>query len=101
MYGVCKVERGGTLWHGFQIALGGEHHDFGRIQVELDVVEQVECVGLRVVEYFFNRVKPLVELILIVGRIFVLILPMCSKAHFGNVVHAVGAYLHFNPFALF
>ena len=98
--GKGKVEHGSALWEGDDFTLGGEDVELAGKEVELDGVEQVERVGLWVVEDFLDGVDPRVEFMLIVGRVLVLILPVGGKSPFGNVVHAVGADLHLNPLAL-
>ena len=98
--GECKVESGGAGGHRLEVALGGEYEYLGGEEVELDGVEQVKGVGLRVVQDFLDGVEPFIQLVFVVGRIGVFVFPMCCKALFSYVVHTVGTYLHFYPFAL-
>ena len=97
MDGESKVHHRCACRHLAQLALRREHHNFVRKEVELDRVEEVERVGLRVVEDFFDRVEPLVQFVLVVSGVLVLIFPVCGKTLLGDVVHAVGADLHLNP----
>ena len=78
---------------------GGDHEDFRGVEVQLDGVEEVERVGLRVVEYFLDGVEPFFQFVLAVGRGLAafLVFPVCRKALFGHLVHARGADLHFDP----
>ena len=55
-----KVEGSASGRHGFDFALGGEDEYFGSEEVELDCVEEIHGVGLRVVENFFYGVQPFV-----------------------------------------
>ena len=95
-----EVESRGVVGHGLDFTFRREDEDFFREEVELDGVEQIKRVGLWVVEDFFDGVEPFVEFILVVVGILILVFPMCRKALLGNIVHAVGTDLHFNPFTL-
>ena len=100
MDGEGKIERRGTSRHILEVAFGGEHQDFVGIEIELDSIEQIERIWLRVVKDFLDRIEPAVEFALVVRRILILVLPMRSKSLLCNVVHTIGTNLHLNPFAL-
>ena len=95
--GESKVHHRCACRHLAQLALRREHHNLVRKEVELNRVEEVERVGLRVVEDFLDRIEPLVQFVLVVSGVLVLIFPVRGKTLLGDVVHAVGADLHLNP----
>ena len=90
--------------HCLDFALGGEHEDLGGEEVQLDSVEEVHRIGLRVVEDILDGTQPLVELVLvlrILALYTVLVFPVGSKTLFGHLVHTVGTNLYLDPFTLF
>ena len=99
-----KVEGCASGGHGHDFALGGEDEDFAGKKVELDGVEEVHGVGLRVVEDFLDGAQPVVEFA-VAGVHFLravvafLVFPVGGKSLLGYFVHAVGAYLHLYPAA--
>ena len=65
MYAVCKVQGSAVLRHCFDVTLRCEYEYLGGIQVQLDSVEEIECVGLRVVKYLLDGVQPVLELVVV------------------------------------
>ena len=55
---------------------------------------------MRVIEDFFNGIDPRVQLVFVMLPSHIFVFPMRGKTTFGNVVHAIGANLHFDPFSL-
>ena len=100
MDGEGKIERRGASGHILEVAFGGEHQDFVGIEIELDSIEQIERIWLRVVKDFLDGIEPAVELALVVRRILILVLPMRGKSLLRDVIHTIGTNLHLNPFAL-
>ena len=54
MDGEGKIERRGASGHILEVAFGGEHQDFVGIEIELDSIEQIERIWLRVVKDFLD-----------------------------------------------
>ena len=52
--GKGKVENRGTLWEGQNVAFWGEDIEFGSKEVEFDGIEEVERVGLGIIEDFLD-----------------------------------------------
>ena len=52
--GKGKVENRGTLWEGQNVAFWSEDIEFGSKEVEFDGVEEVERVGLGIIEDFLD-----------------------------------------------
>ena len=97
-----EVEGCASCRQGFDLALGREHENFARKEVELDGVEEVHGVGLRVIEDLLDGAQPVVKLALVVhDHVALLIFPVGSKSLFCHLVHVVRAYLHLYPLALF
>ena len=98
-----EIERGTVCGHRFEFAFRRENEDFAGEKVQFDGVEEVHRVGLRVVENFLDGANPVVEFgfVLVFLAVFAgLVFPMGGKALFGDVVHAVGTNLDFNPTTL-
>ena len=103
VYREGEVEGSASCRHGLNLAFRCEHEYLRSKEVELDGVEEVHCVRLRVVENLLDGMQPLVEFSLVLGELYfssLLVFPMGSKSLFGNLVHAVGAYLHLYPSTL-
>ena len=104
MDGEGKVECRTTGRQGAYLSLRCKHEDLRGKEVQLDGVEEVHRVGLRIVENLLDGSQPLVQLIFIL-RVFaiytVFIFPVGGKALFRNLVHAVGTDLYLYPTALF
>ena len=98
-----KVESRTAGRHGTYLALRREDENLGGKKVQLDGVEEVHSVGLGVVKDFLDGAQPVVEFVLVLGNLpvlAVLVFPVSGKALLGNLVHAVGAYLHLYPASL-
>jgi len=98
--GESEVQCRAVLWHGLDFALRGEDEYFGSEEVQLDGVEEVHGVRLRVVQDFLDGAEPLFQFALVFLGRSVLVFPVGGKALFGNVVHAFASDLHFYPLAL-
>ena len=102
MYLESKVERSAAGRHGLDFAFRGEHEYLGGKEVQLDGIEKVHGIGLWVVQNLLDGAQPFIQFVLILGIFtFVFVFPVSRKALFGHLVHAVTAYLNFNPTALF
>ena len=92
---VGKVEQGGTLGQAEQVPLGREHKHLVVIQVGVHVAHQVHLPLLATgLEHLAHLVHPLVHITLALDA---LVAPVCRHTALGCLVHASGAYLHFNP----
>ena len=100
MYLESEVEHRTASRHGLHLTLRREDEDFGGEEVELDGVEEVHGIGLRVVENFLDGANPFVQLHILVGGAALLVFPVSGKALLRDVIHAVGAYLHLYPLTL-
>ena len=56
VYGECEIECCGVQRHRFEFSFWCEHHDFTGKEVEFDIVEEIERVGLWIVEYFLDGI---------------------------------------------
>ena len=101
MYLESEVECGASGGHHLYFAFRSKHKYLGSKEVQLDGIEEIHCIGLRVVEYFLYGVQPIVQFSLVLSNLCAfLILPVGSKSLLGNLVHTVGTYLNFNPLTL-
>ena len=68
-------------------------------KIELDGVEEVHSVRLRVVKDFLDSGEPFVKFVFSLNFCLVafLVFPVCSKSLFCNVIHAARTNLHFYP----
>ena len=104
MDGEGKVQGCTACRHRLDLTFRCEDKDFRCKQVQLDSIQEVHGVRLWVVQDLLDGVQPVVQLVFIlcVLTIFaLLVFPVGGKALFGYLVHAVRAYLHFNPSSLF
>ena len=105
VYAESKVECCAASRHRLDFALWGENKDFTGKQVQLDRVEEVHGVGLRIVKNLLDGAEPLVQFGLVLSVFFLFltlfVFPVGRESLLGNLVHAVTAYLHLNPSALF
>ena len=95
----CHVKYRCVFGQCYKFALGGKHHYLTGKQVELDGIEEVECIGLGILEYVFNGLEPYCEFAFFLAFAY-LVLPVCRKSSLGYVVHATAAYLHLYPLAI-
>ena len=101
MDGEGKVEGRTTRRHRLYLTFWGEDKYLAGKEVQFDGVEEVHCIGLRVVENLLDGAQPVVQFCLVL-RIFlvlqtVLIFPMGCKPLLCHLIHAVRAYLHLYP----
>ena len=99
-----EIECRTTRRHRLDFTLRGEDENLRGEEVELDGVEEVHGIRLRVVEDFLDGAQPVVELAIVlasflIGFVAFLVLPMGGKTLLGHLIHSVGAYLHLNPSA--
>ncbi len=96
-----EVEDCAACRHRLELAFGCHDENLVGKQVELDGVEEVDGIRLRVVQDFLDLVEPSVQFVLafLRGLVALLVFPVGGKAVLGDVVHAAAAYLHLNPFA--
>ena len=101
MYLEGEVECCTSSWHRDDFSLRGEDEDFGCIEVELDGIEEVHRIRLRIVQNLLDSAQPVVQLVLILS-IFatLLVFPVGCKSLFCYLVHAVGADLYLYPASL-
>ena len=102
VYLECEVERRTSGRHSLDFALRGKYEYLACEEIELDCVEKVHRIGLRVVENLLDCRQPVVEFGIVVN-VFVaafLVLPVCCESLFSHLIHMVGAYLYLNPLAL-
>ena len=91
-----KVECRTACGHGPDLSFWGKDEDFGGEEVELDGIEEVHRVGLRVVQDFLDSAQPVVEFVVVFGCVVaIFVFPVGRKSLFGNFVHALGTYLYF------
>ena len=102
VYLESEVERRTSGRHSLDFALRCEYEYLACEEIELDSVEKVHRIGLRVVKNLLDCRQPVVEFGIVVNVFVVafLVLPVCCKSLFCHLVHMVGAYLHLNPLAL-
>ena len=106
MYLESEVERRTLRRHGLDFALRCEHEYLACEEVKLDGIEEVHCVGLRVVENLLDSRQPVVEFRIFINGLYarlqslLLVLPVSGKALLSHFVHMVGTYLHLYPLAL-
>ena len=101
-----EVEGRAAGGHGLNLALWREDKDLAGKEVQLNGVEEVHGVGLRVVKNFLDGAQPLVQFGLVLSVLFILVVallvfPVGGQSLLGNLVHAVRAYLHLYPVSLF
>ena len=101
-----EIEGRAAGGHGLNLALWREDEYLAGKEVQLDGVEEVHGVGLWVVKNFLDGAQPLVQLGLVLGVLLflvvaLLVFPVGGQSLFGNLVHAVRAYLHLYPVSLF
>ena len=101
----CKVKCRAVGWHCDDVTLRSKHKYLRRKQVELDGIEEVHRVRLRVVENLLDSLQPSVQFVLRyalrIHRVAViLIFPVSGKTLFCDVIHVGRAYLHLYPLAL-
>ena len=98
--GEGKVQGRGVLRHGLQFTLGREDEYLRSEEVQLDGVQEVDGIGLRVVQDFFDGAEPTLQFAFVLAAAAFLVFPVCGKALFGHIVHALAADLHFYPLAV-
>jgi len=92
-----EIEHRASCRHGLHLALGCEHEYLGSKQVELDGIEEIHCVGLRVVQYFLDGTQPVVQFLVVIFGFFLLVFPVCGKALLCQFVHSVRPDLYLDP----
>ena len=98
VYLESEVEGRTACGHRLDLALWREDEYLGSEEVELDSVEEIHRVGLRVVENLLDGAQPVVELALVFSVLLsLLVFPVGGEALLGYLVHAVAAYLHLYP----
>ena len=97
MYMEGKVEYRGSVGQLEEVALRGEHKHVVLVEVHLELVHQLYAVIVCVLQCLAYACEPLVEPRL---ALHALVSPVGGKASLGNLVHALGAYLHLHPFTL-
>ena len=96
-----KVKGRTTGRHGLDFALRSEHENLGSKEIELDGIEEIHGVGLRVVENLFDGGEPVAQFAFVLGNLCaLLVFPMGGKTLLGHFVHTLGTNLHLNPPAL-
>ena len=95
-----EIQCRSVLGHGLEVALRGKDEYLVSIEIELDVVQEVNGIGLRVVQDFFDGLQPLGQLALVLASSALFVLPVGGEALFGHVVHPLTAYLHLYPLAV-
>ena len=83
-----KVECRTSCWHCLYFTLWCEDKYLRRKEIQLDSIKEIHRIRLRIVKNLLNRTEPFVQFALILGYLItILILPMCSKTLFSNLVH--------------
>jgi len=95
VHGIGKINTGCTLRQIQNLALGREHINLIREQVDLDVFEEFDRIA-RFFLQFQQGLQPLVSLLLhIAERLFATFVhPVAGYARIGHPVHVSGANLH-------
>ena len=103
MHAESEVEDCAACRHCLELSFWRHDENLVGKEVELDGVEEIDGVGLWVVQDFLDLIEPLVEPVVGAIRrvVAVLVLPMSRKAVLCDVVHAAAAYLHLDPLARF
>ena len=93
MHVVGKIDDGRAARHSHDLALGREHIDLVREEVDLDVLEELGGIAAL---HFKQRLQPLVRLDLEIGTALlgILVQPVGCNALLGDVMHLGGAYLY-------
>ena len=95
-----KIKCGTICRHCLDFTFGRENEDFTGKEVELDGIEKVHRVGLRIIKDLLYGAQPVVQLIVIIALLVMfLIFPMGGKSLFGNFVHSIRPDLYLNPLA--
>ena len=90
-----KVEHGSPLGQLEQVAFGGEHKHLVFIQLQLEAVHGLQVV-VRTLQCFAHGGEPFIQSAFPLDAF---VSPVSGQSALGNVVHALGAYLHLHPLA--
>ena len=93
------VQHRGVLGQRDGLALGREHDNLAGKEVELDGVQEVQRIGLGVLEDVLDGLQPCGQLALFLA-LANLVLPVGRKSALGDVIHVPAAYLHLHPIAV-
>jgi len=96
MYGECQIEHGRARRQAYQVAFGGEYVYLRREEIELDCIEEVDCIGFGISQNILDGVHPFVEFRVIVMHTG-LVFPMGGISQLGHFIHLSRAYLHLDP----
>ena len=91
---ISHIEHRGALGKFQQVALGSEHIYLVVIEVHLKLVHRLHTAS--VLQHLTDAVEPFVHAAF--RRLHALVAPVGCDASFGNIVHALRAYLHLHPF---
>ena len=99
--GEGKIEHGAARRHRLEVALGGHNEYLAGIEVQLDGVEEIHRIWLRIVQYLLDGREPAVEFVLAVFGLLAsfLIFPMGCKTLLRNLVHTARTDLQLYPAA--
>ena len=99
VYGKGKIQNGAACGHCLEVTFRCHHKYLARIKIELDSVEKIHRIRLRVVQYLLDCGEPAIQFILAILCLLaaVLVFPMGGEPLFGNFIHAAGAYLELYP----
>ena len=97
---VGEIERRGAEGQPARLAFRCEDDDFGGVERQLEVIQKVDGVFRRRVERIADLFEPLVQLVLVLRNGLLLVLPVGGHSPFGDVVHALRADLHLDPYAV-
>ena len=103
VYLESKVESRTAGWHRLDLTLRRKDEYLAGKKVELDGIEKVHGIGLRIVKDLLDGAQPVVQLALILGdlhEVALFVFPMSGKSLLGHLVHFVGTNLHLYPTAL-
>ena len=102
VYLECKIECGTVGRHGLDFAFGCKDEYLRGKKVELDGIEKVHGIWLRVIKNLFDGTEPVVQFVLVFRVLDVpfLVFPVGGKPFLCHLVHTVGAYLYLYPSSL-
>ena len=94
-----KVQHRTSRRHGLELALGRYNEYLLGIKVQFNGIQEIHCIGLRVVQYFLDSGEPSVQFVfaVLLGLSAILVLPVCGKALLCYIVHTARANLQFYP----
>ena len=97
---ICEVQCGGAVDYRLLVALGREHDYLGAHEVLVYDVQQLQCADVAAEQDFLNLPQPFVHFGVVLGHVAVLLVgPVGGDSLFGDVVHALRAYLDLYPYS--